>query len=102
MFQYNLENMEKFLIDQCKTVTFRDQMDAIETTIQLEKSGSLTLKYIHLLVSQISLKDYPSIKFQRFAGIHLDEGKGPQLVRLESDGAPDHSSPHILAIETNK
>ena len=51
MFQYNLENMEKFLIDQCKTVTFRDQMDAIETTIQLEKSGSLTLKYIHLLVS---------------------------------------------------
>ena len=43
--------MEKFLIDQCKIVEFRDEMDAIETTIQLEKSGSLTLKYIHLLVS---------------------------------------------------
>ena len=39
---------------------------------------------------------------QRFAGIHFDQGEGCELLRLESDGPPKTSSPHILAIEPNR
>ena len=42
---------EKFLEDQCRLVEYRDQMEAVEATCQLENNGSETLKYIHILVS---------------------------------------------------
>ena len=45
-----LDLLKKYLDDQLKTVQYRDQMDRVATTIEVEKNGSETLQYIYLLV----------------------------------------------------
>ena len=42
--------LEAFLMDQCKTVEFREQMEAVKNTCEVDHSGSTTLKDVYLLV----------------------------------------------------
>ena len=49
----DLENLEVFLRDQCKSVEFQGELENIEERCQTENSGSTTLKEIHLLVRYI-------------------------------------------------
>ena len=46
----DLDNLEVFLKDQCKSVEFQGELENIEERCQTENSGSTTLKEIHLLV----------------------------------------------------
>lgn len=46
----DIENLEVFLRDQCKSVEFQGELENIEERCQTENSGSTTLKEIHLLV----------------------------------------------------
>ena len=46
-------NLEKFLIDQNKTVEFVDMMANIPNMCHVNHSGSFTLKEIHLLVATL-------------------------------------------------
>ena len=45
-------NIEKFLIDQDRSVEFQEALAGIEQTCQVEHSGATTWKDINLLVSK--------------------------------------------------
>ena len=79
-------------------------MDTVAEVCQLDKNGSETLKFIHLLVGFYFIFSMyiDVLSFQRFAGVHFDQGEGFEFMRLESDGPPKTSSPHILAIEPSR
>ena len=90
-------------MDQCKTVDFRDQMEAVKNACEVDHSGSTTLKNVHLMVcTSWVLNLFQFVFFQRFASQHFDGGSGSELVRLESDGPPKDGSPHLLVIEVNR
>ena len=80
-------HMELFLVNQCKTLEFHDEMETIKKACHIEHAGAQTLKYIHLL---------------RFAVKQLDGGEGSELIRIDDDGPSSSSCPHIQSIEVNK
>jgi hypothetical protein len=45
-----LGHLEAFLMDQCKTVEFRDQMEAVKNDCEVNHSGSTTWKNVYLMV----------------------------------------------------
>ena len=57
--------LEAFLMDQCKTVEFRDQMEAVKNACEVDHSGSTTLKNVYLLVCTSRVKTYFSFSFSR-------------------------------------
>ena len=92
------------MVDQCKSVEFRDKMESIEEDCDIENSGSSTLKEIHLLVKKRALQFKRTLYcvLQRFATEFYD-GSLKELLRIEGDGPPDESgSPHIYAIEVER
>ena len=44
------DHLERFLVDQCKSMEFQEKMEEVENSCHVNKNGSKTLKYIHLLV----------------------------------------------------
>ena len=85
-------------------VEFTDKHEAVEEDCSLEFTGSLTHKYIYILVndsSNVLCSLLVCINFQRWAGDSFDTD-GSDFMRIESDGPPKSPSPHVLAVKVGK
>ena len=78
----HLENMEVYLVSMNDSLELSEKIGKINDDCTLEFSGCKVHKYIQLL---------------RMAGEHFDK-EGAALMRIQSDGPPKNSSPHILAV----
>ena len=77
-----------------------EKIENMNDDCALEFSGCKVHKYIQLLVLLIKFTKYflkLSIIPQRMAGDHFDQD-GSAVMRIQSDGAPKTSSPHVLAV----
>ena len=81
------------------TLEFSEKMLKVKEDCDLLFKGSQVHKFVHLLViifafTKIYQLYYPV--FKREAGDHFD-GEGSTFMRIETDGNPKDSSPHIFA-----
>lgn len=60
---FNLENLEEYLLYENTDVEFTDKHEAVEEDCSLEFSGSLTHKYIYILVNVCSIFSSLVFKF---------------------------------------
>jgi hypothetical protein len=82
------------------TLDFTDTLCKIKEDCALVFDGSSVHKYIHILVNDDRNKwTYIDFSFlKRLAGDHFD-GDGSSFMRIQSDGDPKDSSPHIFAVK---
>ena len=90
--QNQLGHLELVLRDQVTTVDFQDHLENILKICHIENNGSTTLKVIHILVIFICLIIVLISLLHRRC----------EFIRLEEDGPPNVSSPHIYAVKVNK
>ena len=103
MYCLHLDHLSLVLENQIQTVEYQDHLANLERMCQIEHNGTVTVKYLQLLVMRTFLELNIVMSFlQRTACKHFDKGKGFELIRLAEDGPPVDSSPHIYAELVNK
>ena len=96
-----LDNLEVYLQSVNNNVEFLEQLESVMTDCNISFQGSLTHKYIHILVGNIlHIKRCKFIFFQRWATVEWDGEKSiGAFLRLPSDGHPKTPCPHLLAVK---